>query len=266
MSNDSTNKLSLIEFPELPDSVDHAVENLTDYVTKNAGQTFGDIWFLIFGGISHIADKRRMKYANDLETYHKELVAKIDSIPPEEKIEPSIQVTAQALENSKYCVSEPELREMFVNLISCSMDNRMSHTVHPSFPEIIKQMAPIDAKIISTFAKDATQPIANFVLKNADNTKRPLANYVFYKSDNSFSLSYSEVISSLERLGLLSVSFDLHISDSSKYKYFEELPFLNHLKETYENASANQTVVIEKGYCSLTPLGQSFVSVCISHS
>ena len=61
------------DIPELPDSVDNALKNLSDAPTKSIGQTLSDAWFLVFGGISHQANKRRMKYAHDLEIYNYEL-------------------------------------------------------------------------------------------------------------------------------------------------------------------------------------------------
>lgn len=72
---------SLIKFPELPDSIDNAVKNLTDKPTQGIGQTFSDLWFLVFGGITQAADKRRMKYAHDLELYGQELSQSITAIP-----------------------------------------------------------------------------------------------------------------------------------------------------------------------------------------
>lgn len=111
---------SLINLPDLPDSIDNAVKNLTDKPTQGVGQTLADVWYLVFGGITQAADKRRMKYAHDLELYKQELSQKIASIPEENLIEPSIQTTAQALENSKYCIESEELRKLFVNLISKS--------------------------------------------------------------------------------------------------------------------------------------------------
>lgn len=59
----------LIDLPELPDSIDNAVKNLTDKPTQGIGQTLSDVWYLVFGGISQAADKRRMKYAHNLELY-----------------------------------------------------------------------------------------------------------------------------------------------------------------------------------------------------
>ena len=58
---------SLINLPDLPDSIDNAVKNLTDKPTQGVGQTLADVWYLVFGGITQASDKRRMKYAHDLE-------------------------------------------------------------------------------------------------------------------------------------------------------------------------------------------------------
>lgn len=137
MSDESTNKIALVNLPDMPESVDNALTNLTDSPTKNAGQTFGDLWYLVFGGISHAADKKRMKYAADLEKYRNELSDAISKIPDDKKMEPSFQVTAQALENSKYCVSSETLRTMFVKLISGSMNQNTESLVHPCFPSIL---------------------------------------------------------------------------------------------------------------------------------
>ena len=138
---------SFINLPDLPASIDNAVKNLTDKPTQGIGQTLADVWYLVFGGITHAADKRRMKYAHDLKLYEQELSQAILSIPEENLIEPNIQITAQALENSKYCIESEELRKLFVNLISKSMDSHYTSNVHPSLAEIIKQMSPIDARI-----------------------------------------------------------------------------------------------------------------------
>ena len=45
----------------LPESVDNAIKNVTDLPTQGIGQTLSDCWFLAFGGISQLAEKRRIK-------------------------------------------------------------------------------------------------------------------------------------------------------------------------------------------------------------
>ena len=152
--------------PELPNSIDNALKNLSDAPTKSIGQTLSDAWFLVFGGISHQANKRRMKYAHDLEVYNYELSQAITNVPPENLIEPDIQTTAQALENSKYCIESEELRKMFVNLISKSMNSDYIQKVHPSFAEIIKQMSPVDARIFKSLGPKMGFPLVSSVFEN----------------------------------------------------------------------------------------------------
>ena len=249
---------------DISDSVNTALTNVSDEPTKQIGHTLGDLWFLVFGGISQAAEKKRLKYAKDLENYHQELDERIKQIPAEHHKDPSLQVTAQALENSKYCVSEEELRKMFVNLISNSMDNRVSHYVHPSFPEILKQMSSLEAQIIRCFKENRAQPIANFIVKFPNYQTRMLETYEFIMDDGSYSFSYKSAISSLERLGLLSVTFQQHLVDDSLYDKFRTLPYFKHLKGEYENASAQEIVDIQKGICTVTPLGDFFIRACVS--
>lgn len=58
MSKDTTNNFSVLN-ADFPESVDNALKNLTDLPSKNVGQTLSDCWFLVFGGISQLAEKRK---------------------------------------------------------------------------------------------------------------------------------------------------------------------------------------------------------------
>lgn len=262
MSDETNNKISLLNLPEVPDSVDHAFQNLTDVPTKNIGQTFGDIWYLVFGQISHAADKKRMKYAADLEQYRKQLAQSIEQIPEDKKVAPSIQVTAQALENSKYCVSSEELRTLFVNLISGSMNSDYEPLVHPSFSEIIKQMAPLDASLLQDFKKRSKMPIVNYNLSLPSGSVS-IDKYIYFTLSQSYAYPYAASIASLERFGLLRVSFTEMLVDEARYKIFENFPYYFHLKRKYEDTNANKILKVEKGFCELTPLGLHFVKVCM---
>lgn len=260
MSEQTTNKFSLIN---LPNSVDNTVKNLTDIPAKNIGQTFGDLWYLVFGGISHVADKRRLKYTADLKKYQNELNDSIKLIPPERVQEPSLQTTAQALENSKYCISSDYLRKMFVKLITSTMDTQFDPYTHPSFPEIIKQMSPLDAELLSSFQTKSSQPIVNFRLSSSSGGTRTIERYIFFDINGSHSYPYAASISSLERFGLLSVDFSRWFSDLSTYKIFTDFPYFKHLQSEYTNKNSGASLEIEKGICTLTPLGMHFIKSCL---
>lgn len=140
------------------------VTNTTQPLTKGIGSTLGDLWFLVFGGISHAADKRRAKYSSALNAYESELSSEIGQIPPEKRTEPNTQVAMNALADSQYCVEEPILRTMFCKLLASASSSDTAHLTHPSFSAIIKRMAPYDADLFMRIASHETHPIVSFQL------------------------------------------------------------------------------------------------------
>lgn len=267
MSDGNTNKFSLVDLPDVPSSVDNAVKNLTDAPTKNVGQTFGDLWYLIFGGITHAADKRRMKYAVDLEKFHKELTESIDKIPDEKKVEPSIQITAQALENSKYCVSSEFLRNMFTKLISGTMNKDYEPLIHPSFPEMIKQMDENDAHILMELKrKQYGVPIVEYQEVFSPSNSNIVHFTNAYISD-IFHIPMPECscsLSSLQRMGLLKISFEDYLTNDAFYKPFYETSLFKNLEKEIISFNRNSKISVKKGLCSITPLGKRFIGVCVS--
>lgn len=267
MKDECSNKISLINLPDIPDSVDNAMDNILGRPTQNIGQTLGDIWFLVFGGITQAADKRRLKYSSDLERYQQELSESINKIPIEKQIEPSIQVTAQALENSKYCISSETLRNMFVKLISGTMNKDLEPLVHPSFPEMIKQMDEIDARLLMELKrKSHTQPIAEFQEEFTDNnTKIPHFTNAYISDIFNISLpDCSCSLSSLERMGLISISYDSHLANESFYEAFYQTSIFQNISKEISNYKRNSQIKLQKGVISVTPLGERFMLLCVA--
>lgn len=82
----------------------NSVNNIIDKPTQNIGTTMADIWYLVFGGISQAAEKRKLKYFYALKEYEDQLKEKISKIPSDKIIEPDLQIVAPALDASKYCI------------------------------------------------------------------------------------------------------------------------------------------------------------------
>lgn len=260
----SNNNSSLIDLPDLPDSIDNAVKNLTDKPTQGIGQTLSDVWYLVFGGISQAADKRRMKYVHNLELYEQELSRSISSIPQENLVEANIQVTAQALENSKYCIESEELRKMFVNLISKSMDDRHISNVHPSFAEIIKQMDSTDACILKALYPASSFPVADYIVKFGRLTYRPLLSSACIISTLAIGIErVSASISSLNRLGIIGFNRQACITNSELYRPFKENAYYQKLSAEIKSSNASEEIDIKKYLGFFTPLGENFCEICL---
>ena len=265
MSDDTINKSALVNLPEMPKSVDNALQNLTDSPTKNIGQTFSDIWYLVFGSISHVANKKRIKYAADLEQYQTQLNQAINLIPEEKRIDPDIQTTAQALENSKYCISSDILRKMFVNLISGSMNSDMQSFVHPSFPEILKQLSNDDALLLKNIfqAKQSHFPVAKIGVRTDGNGYNVFYDNVFILDSLDFSPAKCSLsLSSLQRACLISIDYSRWMSSDREYDILKQTPeYLNMVE--FSASLGQSSPYFGKGLIQLTPLGRSFCSICI---
>ncbi len=254
-----TNNTSLINLPELPDSVDNALKNLTDQPTLSIGQTISDCWFLVFGGISQLAEKKKIRYAHNLELFKQELEASVSKIPEENRVEPSSQVVLQALEQAKYCVEEPELRKMFVALLTSSVEP--GNHAHPSFSTIISQMSPIDARMLEIFKRSPQCMICDLhYIINSSGSFRPVEDNIFINGPDDISQSaQSNSISSLIHLGLLEIPFDQHAEPESAYDVFKSSDAYIMALRKYPETKLE----FHKKIVRLTRLGKSFISCCL---
>ncbi|MGN0967224.1 MAG: DUF4393 domain-containing protein [Candidatus Coprovivens sp.] len=262
MSDNTTNKNSLINV-ELPGFVDHAAENLTEQITANAGQTFGDIWFLVFGGISQLAEKKKMKYAIELDRFKKELEEKIEQIPQEKRVEANIQTIGPALENSKYCMEAEEIRQAFANLISRSLHQDYSKCVHPSFADMLKQMSPIDAQNLTLFKGQKSYPICDIhYTKKGSQGYNVIFNNLFLgnKEQSNYDLQ-TQSISSLVRFGLVDIPEFVSLANQELYDEFETNSIYLSMKMGIPEEMG--TVSLKKKKIEITPLGEMFIKACL---
>lgn len=225
MSDEKKNTL----LTTLAEPITNSAKNITDKPTQNMGATLADIWYLVFGGISHAADKRKLKYSYSLQEFEKELKEELSKIPKDKLNEPDIQVVAPALEEAKYCAEKKEIRTLFTKLIASSMNKDKCHNIHPLFPHIIKRMSSSDATILLEISKHS----------NSDN--------ILLISMNYEQLLHS--ILTLENLGLI----------FSDYKEFHFCYQSRNYKVNFfiQAEDSEQTIKV-----SLTKIGNQFLEIC----
>ena len=244
----------------------NSVNNIIDKPTQNIGTTMADIWYLVFGGISQAAEKRKLKYFYALKEYEDQLKEKISKIPSDKIIEPDLQIVAPALDASKYCILHKELINLFSNLISSSMNKDFCNFVHPSFSEIIKQMTPLDAKNIYIFSQKSYYPICNYRVYFRDASFEDYYRNIFLSNTCEHDLVLQSIsISSLKRLGLVNIDFNTKVK-ADNYKDFEYTKLYKQLQEDFKANNIPRAVDIKivKGIVELTPYGELFVKSCVT--
>lgn len=251
----------------LIDSASKVAGNALEPLAKGIGNTLGDLWFLVFGPISHVADKRRAKYSHALDLYKKQLDEKISSIPPDRRIEPNTQVALKALTESQTCVEEPELRGMFSNLIASSMDSEQANKAHPGFASIISNLSSFDAQLFSVISDKNAHPIAQY--KASD----PRSHDFITLATNVLAIqgvilsdltAVSQSIDILSAQGLIMVNYHAKLTAEGVYAPFEEGPVFESYKQAIADKLAPRVLKVEKGMLTITDLGKRFRSVCLS--
>ena len=143
-------------------------EDLVRPTSKSIGENMGLLVDGVMGWLGYWGQKQQIKRAVHLEEYKKQIAKKIAEIPEENLIEPPVRIVGPAIEASKFFIEETTCREMFAQLIASSCNSAVSGAVHPSFPEIIKQLSPLDARFLGQFTRNYTQTVK----RAADNKRR----------------------------------------------------------------------------------------------
>ena len=235
------------------------INELTTPVSKSAGETLKDVWDLVFGGFGTFVDKKRIQRQKDLADFRDNLFNEVSDIPEENIKEPQLSVIGPALEASKYYYEEPELRNMFAKLVAGSMDDRKN--IHPCFIEIIKQLSPHDAKMLTLFAKNTHQPICN-ISEYVSQDKKSFTNSrnnIFISAEFPDIRQNQVSLTSLDRSSLIKISFTEWYSDDAVYDRIKELCGIKKLNDEIGWEKFHLT----PGIARITPLGKDFISVCL---
>ncbi|MDD7637099.1 MAG: alanine racemase [Clostridiales bacterium] len=148
-------------------------EDLVRPTSKSIGENMGLLVDGVMGWLGYWGQKQQIKRAVLLEEYKKQIAKKIAEIPEENLIEPPVRIVGPAIEASKFFIEETTCRKMFAQLIASSCNSAVSGAVHPSFPEIIKQLSPLDARFLLLFKKQSTFPIVELTEKDANGKLTP---------------------------------------------------------------------------------------------
>lgn len=178
-------KATVVQTGEIIESVVGLFNNVVFYLVKKANALF--------------------KYK--LEDFKNELEQKLSSIPEEKLVEPDLMIAGPALEALKYTYDKDELRNMYLNLLTSSMNKDIKDKAHPSYVEIIRQLTPLDAKVFKRL-QDLRQVACAHVILKINNSNRvyisAYPNYIVMELlDLGDEFQSSTSISNLIRLGLI---------------------------------------------------------------
>jgi hypothetical protein len=205
-----------------------------------------------------------------LDETKKILAEKLKDVPPNEIVSPEPHIAVPALQAISYSMDNEEIRNMYANLLASSMTKKVKGDVHPAFIEIIKQLSPDEARILSFLYKgNDPQPIITLRLVNSDNKywcdfvknftnlHRSVPN-LEYKDHKKVSI----LLDNLSRQKIIEIHERSFLTAPNIYDTLESDPVIQ--SQIKLMTLPNHQWKIERMGFELTSFGKSFCRVCIA--
>ena len=211
--------------------------------------------------------KANLTFRYKLESFEDDLIAKTKHIPPENLQIPPTMIAGPTLEALRYAYDEEELREMYENLLSSAMDNRISSEAHPSFVDTIKQLSPLDAIVLRMFSTKQQYKCATINFALAEDSSKQYADAMpdyfvedFCSLEDPFLVSTS--IINLKRLGLIDIT-ETGLTGKN-YDSIKSNQYVESRERLYRQHGAYDfSVEIRKHALVLNNYGKQFIKICL---
>ncbi len=246
-----------------------AYEDMGRPIAKPTGELVGLVPRAIKAALAPLEKWILAREFNVAET-RKLLEEKLKDIPPENITSPEPYVAVPALQYISYCMDNHELRNMYASLLAASMNERAKNGVHPSFVEVIKQLSPDEAKILSYMTKCKALPTISVRFENEKGEGIPFIND-FSNVDEIVGCERKhetgKYFDNLERLGLIkrAPSYSV-LTTESRYQPLIEDEFIKSAeaaKEIVSHIIENPKFKIVKSFVSISDYGRAFCIVCL---
>ena len=185
------------------------------------------------------------------------LEEKLRNIPEEKIVEPEPYVAIPAIQQLTYSLDSEELRELYANLLASSMNSDKKSDVHPAFVDIIKQLAPDEAKLLRYLSHQIVIPLVEIRQKSLGGKGYTvLQKYHLNIPEGVLELPQNMpvYIENLIRLQMIEIPADAHYTAEELYTPLET--------QTVFIGIPNETIKYDRKIVNVTPFGKQFVKIC----
>ena len=233
-------------------------------------RTINLLWDAAFAPLNTKLKARIDRYERNQYQYGQDIHDCIKDIPPEAiQEEPDISLIGPALEASKYYVDKETPRKMFARLIAASLDKRKEDSVHHAFVEIIKQMNPLDARVLSSLHNSIT--LLHCIYPSKDRLDKPQLVSDICISDTfpEYKQNVSLAIGNLTRLGLLDIptrnlgSVRVGGNQLDMIERFKRTSLYREIAQKIQSYCPPDEIRVTTYDAYLTPMAFAFRGICL---
>lgn len=202
-----------------------------------------------------------------------DMADRVAQIPDEDLVTPRLSVAGPTVQGIAFTVDEPALKAMYLNLLAAASDGRVASTVHPSFAEIIRQLSAEEAVVLGPVLQVSNHPIIE-VRRLAATKDDPAQGYgvvatnIMDWHENGIQVLQTAralQIVNWQRLGLVQVQYDTHMTAEGLYAWAETHPLVTELRESLDTEDFKR-VEIQQGVLTVTDFGRAFQRVVVASS
>ncbi|WP_129782883.1 DUF4393 domain-containing protein [Promicromonospora panici] len=197
--------------------------------------------------------------------FNKDLAEKLADTPEDQLVSPSPVVAAQAMEGLSYSLDEPELKDMYLNLLARASDARTRGSSHPSFAQVIKQLSPEESSRLLEILKTGPYgiPMVRIKINTPGGTGyHILRNHVLELRNVATREPVEDpriaiYVDNWARLGLVTVEYQQFRVGDNAYAWHESRPEFLNARASRPDEEAER-VTFDKGLLIPTDFGLRF--------
>jgi len=193
---------------------------------------------------------------------------KLKNVPEENITTPPPQVAGPAIEALRFSGHDPNIRELYANLLANAMDKETIHKAHPGFVEIIKNLSSDEALLLQAFIELSQVPLIDVQGNKNDGSGYSILITNFSHLQKSVTVSRPDLIptyiDNLSRLGILEIPPMVHITGENVYEPLETDTSLEGTKIYIENVM-QRTIYFERKLVRPTAFGRLFIQNVVAN-
>ena len=212
--------------------------------------------------------------------FSKDFGEKLVDVPEENLQTPKASIAGPAMEGLGYSLEEPELKNMYLELLARAADDRVSTTAHPSFVQTIRQLTAEEAAYLPILLKSPTHPTAivqyraQFIPEDAGHGYNLIRSHVLNLTNNGALFDNPMLptyVDNWVRLKLVEVAYDVNLTDPLAYEWEKFRPEREAAQKQVDEMLSTEVVadfasrgvsglelVAQRGVLSATSLGYQF--------
>jgi hypothetical protein len=246
-----------------------AYKDLVQPAAREAGIGFGLLVAMLTAMVAGLAAKAAWG-TPIVAGFKARMRAKLGDIPPE-KLQPSpARVAGPLLMHYPFVAADPELRDLFENLLASSM-NKDEHA-HPAFVDLLKQMTPDEARLLKALPSIMADKGGRTLAYSSAVAVAPPpgAGYIDagFVCDLDFvegleePLHLATGIGNIVRLGLLEIDMSSSKTSAGLYDKLESSSVAASLRSGV--LSIGRTIEFRRGLIRITDFGVAFMNACLA--